>query len=766
MTNLRNIALPIWVKIAITITLAAIIPIVLFIFLSATGINTINEQNLRAYVTESGTRQEQAIQNKLTRTNEDFIKFLQDDSNLTVLAEFLQLLETEISEDQSEIRTGDIINLLDSEILLGNPDFNHLWLLTDAGEVIASTSQIGQILPFTNEFQAGSQAYLAGRSLSQTQLNNFVFITDDDGIRLQIVGKIEQNNRILGYLVADLNIVSIFYNNLAFQDTAIPAYSFLVLDTGLLLTRPEIADDERIALSSPGISRALNQLSGVDTYVIQENETRTVIGYYTPIQAGTNILAFVTEIGQDFPQQLASDYFENASFPLITGSIILIVILFLFLNTLISPPIRHLYDVVRGMTRGQFDVDLPQTTRNRRDEIGKLSTAFLDMRQQVQFLTDEMTKRIDERVRDLQATQEISRVATTQRNLKVLIQNVVDLIVDRFPTIYHAQIFLVDADGKYAVLQASTGSAGTSLLMRGHRLAVGSISVVGQASEQGTTVLVPDINLSQIHRTNEILSSTRAEAAIPLKIENNIIGVLDVQSQTANIFTNDLVNVLEAMADQISVAIQTAQLYQETIQRLEQLESSNRQATRSAWQRYMNTSLTKDIIQTAGKVTEYDFTSLRQKAMKSGKCEVAPTTSRQTVPVSIPIVLRSQTIGTMNWEIPKIDFNQSKILLAEELANRLALSLDNARLFQESQNTAERERIINTIVGKLSNERDINSILQTAVREVGLALRVPQVNIQLHQENQSTAMTSTSTNQQSNSKNIEKSNGVIDEHAK
>jgi len=61
----------------------------------------------------------------------------------------------------------------------------------------------------------------------------------------------------------------------------------------------------------------------------------------------------------------------------------------------------------------------------------------------------------------------------------------------------------------------------------------------------------------------------------------------------------------------------------------------------------------------------------------------------------------------------------------------LALSLDNARLFEESQRAIERERLVNDIAAKLTSQTEIDAILQTAVREVGQALRVPLVSINL-----------------------------------
>jgi len=101
----------------------------------------------------------------------------------------------------------------------------------------------------------------------------------------------------------------------------------------------------------------------------------------------------------------------------------------------------------------------------------------------------------------------------------------------------------------------------------------------------------------------------------------------------------------------------------------------------------------------------------------------------------VPIQLRGQTLGAVEWELSLEDMNDNKLQLAQELANRLAVSLENARLFEESQRAAERERIVNSIAAKLTPQTEVSEILQTAVREVGQALRAPQVSIRLHHAN-------------------------------
>jgi GAF domain-containing protein len=110
---------------------------------------------------------------------------------------------------------------------------------------------------------------------------------------------------------------------------------------------------------------------------------------------------------------------------------------------------------------------------------------------------------------------------------------------------------------------------------------------------------------------------------------------------------------------------------------------------------------------------------------------IGQETENKTIPFAVPIQLRGQTLGVVEWEFPTSDFNQEKVQLAIELVGRLALSLDNARLFEESQRAIERERLVNEIASKLTTQTEIDSILQTAVREIGQALRVPLVSINL-----------------------------------
>lgn len=353
------------------------------------------------------------------------------------------------------------------------------------------------------------------------------------------------------------------------------------------------------------------------------------------------------------------------------------------------------------------------------------------MREQTKNLINDLERRIARRTRDVETTQEISRVAVTQRDLRTLMDDVVDLIVARFNNIYHAQIFLLDSEQRYAVLRASTGAVGQELLSRGHRLAVGSVSVIGQVTAQGEVVVARDTTASDVHHKNQFLSETRAELAIPLRIGTRVIGALDVQSRESSTFDNEQISVLQTMADQIAIAIENTRLYQESVMRLESLEDRNRTQTRQMWRNYLFDRRTNRLVHQAGIETTTNLERLRERAMISGEPIVGEETENNTLPIAVPLILRGETIGVVVWEVRASDYTGNKLQLAQDLAERMALSLDNTRLFEQSQRAIERERLVNEISAQLTTQTDVDKILQTAVEQVGQAIRAPHVSIRL-----------------------------------
>lgn len=189
-----------------------------------------------------------------------------------------------------------------------------------------------------------------------------------------------------------------------------------------------------------------------------------------------------------------------------------------------------------------------------------------------QILTDrrlELERRVKARNQGLATSNLISRRISTILNLNELMQAVVNEIQTAY-SYGHVQIYLLN-DAGYLLLQSATGQAGLKMLQAGHKIAIGR-GLVGQAAETNQPVLVADVTQNPQWLPNRLLLETKSEAAIPIHLDKQVLGVLDVQHNFTNGLSEDDVYILQILAGQVAVAIQNAMLY-EQVQRQAQQET-------------------------------------------------------------------------------------------------------------------------------------------------------------------------------------------------
>jgi putative methionine-R-sulfoxide reductase with GAF domain len=186
----------------------------------------------------------------------------------------------------------------------------------------------------------------------------------------------------------------------------------------------------------------------------------------------------------------------------------------------------------------------------------------------------------------LQASAQVSRAIARVRDVDLLLPLLTRLI-SRHLGFYHVGIFLLDDTGRYAVLRAANSEGGQRMLARAHRLAVGSQGIVGYATGTGQARIARDVGVDATYFDNPELSRTRSEMAIPLHIENDIIGALDVQSAEPAAFDEDDVNMLTILADQVAIAIENARLFQQTQAALNEAQESYRRYLRQEWDSFV-----------------------------------------------------------------------------------------------------------------------------------------------------------------------------------
>ncbi len=332
------------------------------------------------------------------------------------------------------------------------------------------------------------------------------------------------------------------------------------------------------------------------------------------------------------------------------------------------------------------------------DEIDQVIASLETSAKRTSELTQRVEREIRRRIRDIEVAARIGRETATLTDIDDLLNRAIELITSELG-FYHAQVFLVDDARQNAVLVYSHGEAGRQLLARGHKIGIGTATVVGQAAATARPVVINDTASGEgTHAFNALLAATRAEMALPLIIGKQVIGVLDVQSTEPNVFHEEDLPAYSLLADQLAVAINKAHLLKDTQQRLDEINRLNRQYTQAAWQD----------VRTEG-TPAYRYDLLKVETLDAPP---APNTQSYTVPIEI----RGQPIGALA-AIPSRNqrLSEGDKAIMRAVSDRVALAIENARLFQQTQEALNETSGLYQLTRYLNAANSLSEVLQAVI---------------------------------------------------
>jgi DNA-binding LacI/PurR family transcriptional regulator/GAF domain-containing protein len=350
-----------------------------------------------------------------------------------------------------------------------------------------------------------------------------------------------------------------------------------------------------------------------------------------------------------------------------------------------------------------------------------------------------LIQRVENRAVQFQTVAQVSRATSSILDLEMLLQEVVNVIQKRFD-LYYVGLFLAEESGeqaaaldRWAILRAGTGEAGQQMIAQGHRLKVDESSMVGWAISQRQARIALDVGYAgEIARfNNPLLPATRSEIALPLISRGGVIGALDAQSLHPEAFSDEDVEVLQTMADQVALAIGNAQLFQQVQDSLEAERRAYGELSQQAWQTLLQTrSDLNYVCDERGIMPATAATEPHMRvAAQTGEAAVATEDERA---VALPIKVRDQVIGVINVHKPEQGaWTQEQIVLLETLTEQLGLALESARLYQDTQRAAVRERIIGQVSGRIRQEFDLEAVLKTTVDQIQQVLGLDKAAIRL-----------------------------------
>ena len=342
----------------------------------------------------------------------------------------------------------------------------------------------------------------------------------------------------------------------------------------------------------------------------------------------------------------------------------------------------------------------------------------------------ERTRDLARRTQYLEATATVARDAASELDLQDLLSRVVVLISERFG-FYHTGIFLLDPTGEWAELRAASSAGGQRMLAREHRLQVGAEGIVGYVARRGAYRVALDVGEDAVHFGNPDLPGTRSEIALPLRARGEIIGVLDVQSAEPGAFSGEDVTALQALADQVAVAISNARLFQQAEESVEAERRAYGELSQHAWRALLHEKTDLGFYSSEqGVIPASDkWLPEMESALHTGEIVQGDDGGR----LAIPIKIRDQVIGVIDGRKPEGagTWTQEEIELLQVLTERLGLALEGARLYRDSQRREARERAVGQIAGRVRETLDIDMVLQTAVREISAALDATYVEVRM-----------------------------------
>ena len=444
--------------------------------------------------------------------------------------------------------------------------------------------------------------------------------------------------------------------------------------------------------------------------------------------------------------------------------------------------------IIRGETIGWIGADAVRENRDFTHREIDLARAMADQIA-ISIQNRRLLRQTELRADRLRAVAMVGETVTGLTELGDVLNQTVNLIRDRFG-FYHVSIFLLDDAREWAVVRASTGEVGKIMVERPHKLGVGSNSIVGYCTQHAEPRIALDVGEDAVHFENPLLPNTRSEMALPLVLRGVVIGALDVQSVEPNAFSDEDIETLQIMANQITAAISNTRLFEQIQHRLSEQQQIYKIGTQLGGTldiREATNILTKKTAQMLNVaecvvslvednkviyiISDYvregaqfqsdqgerfditDFASwkkiLTTKQAQSWYIDAPDDGSWEfnylkshggTAMILVPIMLRNEVIGMLEAydHTPKRRFKQTEIALLESISLQSANTIQNARLFEqrdrlieETRRTLDRTQTLYRISDDLATSTNIGHTFEAVLDEYLKLLGLSQGTIML-----------------------------------
>ena len=508
-------------------------------------------------------------------------KFVQDtveeanSENTSSLSRLSALDEQWITaSDQSPLIQGVLNNELAielSELQERLPQYAELFITDQYGAVIASTGRTSDYYQADEEWW--QSAWNDGKG--DLYISQPVYDESTEIYAIEIALPIPAHNQpnFVGVLRATVNI-----NEL----TGI----LTVGELGQTGHADLLLPDNRILTSEVETIQTLEDATVSDIASIQNNfgeitvdGEQNLASKATVITTNTRSSAVIDKLGWTI---VVYEGLEDAYAPVsvTTRSIFLLAVALLIaaffvaqtLGAQLAQPIENLSLTAARIGKGELSVRAEKTSD---DEVGALASSFNTMADELKNTLDGLEQRVAERTRDLEIAQsamtrranelqsvaEIATRASTSTNAIEMLQTVSEMTKNAYG-LYHAHIYLLDDAKTKLELKAGAGEAGRIMVNEKRTIPANHPnSLVARAGRTGLGAIANDVTKEPDFLPNPLLPNTQAEMAIPIVTGNEVLGVLDVQADQVDRFSNEDIAIITTLAQQVAASLLNLQSF-------------------------------------------------------------------------------------------------------------------------------------------------------------------------------------------------------------
>ncbi|MBC7870634.1 MAG: GAF domain-containing protein, partial [Chitinophagaceae bacterium] len=624
----------------------------------------------------------------------------------------------EIPIAQQERLRGDLLGLFDEFLTRNRDDFLSIRFLTPDGTVadeFVNTGGQSALNP-----QAQPDTLMTPDSFSQAILNppGEVFLgpsttatsegtdTTDSLFLYTTVATVDSDSDIAGLLQLEISkqgIVSIFEDILSNPTFSRDGRRVILVNNQNAI----IAQSGETHLEAQALQRFLtdhpgqqSQASATNNILVSTAEARiSVSGEDTPwrIVVEDNLLQALTTT-------------NNLSVAVAVGFILLTGVLLFAINTALRSvvsPLNQAADFAQRLAeKGKARevagmVRLPTPLARADDtELGQLVGAIGDISAHITQLNAALDSQMKRRNRDLDIAVHVERETASARDLDSTLTRILTLICEALG-LYHAQIFLADDIGATLLLTHSRGKVGQRLIEKNIKISISSEMPVARAARLLKPEIVGEVSPN---RTSDpyMLPETRSRIVVPLIVDNQMLGALDIQSNEATPLTSDDLPTFMLLGNQLANLVYRVRDVNNLNRQIVQMDALNRQLTRNAWEQTEEQS---------GLERTYQYNLM--------DVERLPVTPQELSGLSTPISVRGEVIGELNAHPTEGQaFTEGDALVLRAVAERVSLAIENARLFHETQTSLQETSTLYQLSRYLNEADTLRDVVQSIIYAV------------------------------------------------